>query len=440
MAADRDGHTSSQAWLADHLKRRGLPLVAMTAFIVVSMAYSLWWEPVVDHGHSWIIPGDIWSTFRAAHWVGWGDLGGIYGTDTQLVTFPGIAVLLAPVAMMSGALGLSESIVPVLLPHPTSWLILGPAMLALGSSCVVAFDAVAEELAVGRGLRIALCWMEAAVIFQVVTIWGHPEDTLALALALYAMLAAFRNRWSLAGWLWGAAIVIQPLVLLMFPLAFSRTPRGQRLRVCAYGALPTVVLLAPPLLSSWSATSRVLFHQANFPHLDHATPWLALAPRLSSDSVGAGPGRMLAVLAAIGLGLLAYRRRPSVVGLLWLCALSLGLRCCFESVMVPFYLGPPLALMVVVAAARNRARWLVASFAVAMVAEEWASHRFPEWGYWTPMVILLAVGLACGWPGREALGLTARGRGDTRTDPSVCAGEQPGALPAQPSLEREPTR
>ena len=123
-------------------------------------------------------------------------------------------MLLAPVAMVSGALGLGESIVPVLLAHPTSWLLLGPAMLALGSSCLVAFDAMAEDLGVGRRLRIVLCWMEAVVIFQVVAMWGHPEDMLALALALYALLGAFRARWSLAGWLWGAAIVIQPLVAL----------------------------------------------------------------------------------------------------------------------------------------------------------------------------------------------------------------------------------
>ncbi len=408
----------------------------MATFVVASMAYSLWWEPVLHHVHVWLIPGDVWSTFRAAHWVGWGDLRGVYGRDTQLVTLPGIAVLLAPVAMLSGAFGLSESITPVLLAHPTSWLILGPAVLALGSSCLVAFDAMAEELGVGHRLRVVLCWMEAAVIFQVLTIWGHPEDTLALALALYTLLAAFRGRWSASGWLWGAAVVVQPLVLLMFPLAFSRTPRGQRLRVCLYGAIPTVVLLAPPLLSEWRATSKVILHQANFPKLDHATPWLALAPRLTGNSVGAGPGRMLAVLAAVGLGLVACRRRPSVVGLLWMCALALSLRCAFESVMVSFYLGPPLALIVVVAAARDRTTWLVGSFMTAMVATVVAFHRFSEWGYWTPMVALLAIGLACAWPGREALGLTSSAQRGGVADRSIDEQDRPWEPLAEPSVHR----
>ena len=175
----------------------------MLTFVIVSIVYSLWWNPVVHHSHDWVIPGDIWSTFRAAHWVGWGDIGGIYGGDTQLVTFPGIAVILAPLAMVSGALGLGESHAPIFNSQPTSWLLLGPAILLLGSSCLVALDAMAEELAVTRRRRIVLSFMESVVVFQVVTLWGHPEDMLALALALYALMATFRGRWSLSGWLWG---------------------------------------------------------------------------------------------------------------------------------------------------------------------------------------------------------------------------------------------
>ena len=217
---------------------------------------------------------------------------GIYGADTQLVTFPGIAVLLAPVAMVSAALGLGESAAPIFNSQPTSWLLLGPAILLLGSTCLMAFDAIAEELGVGRLRRIVLSLMEAVVIFQVVALWGHPEDMLALTFALYALLAMSRGRWSLSGWLWGAAIVLQPLVVLMFPLAFARTPMRHRFRLCLYGALPSLVLLSAPLVTQWHQTSAVLFHQANARYLDHATPWIALSPTLSRTTVGAGPGRL----------------------------------------------------------------------------------------------------------------------------------------------------
>ncbi len=376
----------------------------MVVFTVVSMVYSFRWNAVVHHTGSWVIPGDIWSTFRAAHWVGWGDLGSVYGRDTQLVTFPGIAVLLAPVAMVSGGLGLSESIDPIFLSQPTSWLLLGPAILLLGSSCLVGLDAMAEELGAGRPHRIALCWAEAAVIFQVLAIWGHPEDLLALSLALYALLATFRGRWSLTGWLWGLAIVVQPLVFLMFPLGLSFTRRGQRIKVCLLGAVPTIVLVGTPLLANWRSTSNVLLHQANFPTIDHATPWVALAPHLTRVSVGAGPGRMIAVVAALGLGIYSARRRPSLLGLLWLCALALSLRCFFESVMVSFYLGPPLAAIVMVASSLNRWPRMVGAWLTAMIATVLAFHHFSDWGYWVPMVVLLAVGLALAWPGRGAFG------------------------------------
>ncbi len=393
------------SWLVDHLKRRRWPLAVMVAFIMVSMVYSLWWSPVVHHSHDWVVPGDIWSTFRAAHWVGWGNIGGVYGVDTQLVTFPGIAVLLAPVAMISGALGMGESHAPIFNSQPTSWLLLGPAILLLGSTCLMAFDAMAEELGVNGPRRIVLSVMEAVVIFQVVTMWGHPEDLLALTFSLYALLAMFRGRWSLSGWLWGAALATQPLVILMFPLAFVRTPTRHRLRLCLYGALPSVVLLSAPLVTQWHQTSAVLLHQANARYLDHATPWIVLSPTLSRTTVGAGPVRMIAVFVAILVGYMAYRRPPSKLGLLWLCALALSLRCFFESVMNPFYLGPPLALIVLTAATCVSWKRLVGAWVIAVVATVFAFHRFSEWGYWLPMVAFLAIGLACAWPGRADVGI-----------------------------------
>jgi hypothetical protein len=392
------------------------------ALVAVTMGYSFFWFPAVHHTQIWITPGDVWSTFRAAHWVGWGNIGGVYGGDTQLVTFPGIAVLLAPVAMISGGLGLTESISPIFLNHPTAWLVLGPAIALLGGTCLFGVDAMAEQLGVGRRRRFLLCCMEAAVIFQVIAIWGHPEDVVALGLALYALLASLNARWLLCGLLWGAAIAVQPLVILMFPLAFSRLPKGHRLEAVLLAATPSVLLLSAPLATEWRQTSRVFLHQANFQFLDHATPWIALSPHLTRVSVGAGPGRMLAVGAAIGLGLWAVKFRPSPVGLVWLCALALSLRCFFESVMVPFYLGPPLALIVLAAALQSSWIRLLGSWTLAMVATAFSFHRFSEWGYWVPLVALLAAGLAAGWPGLGEMGIKKVVRdGD---DTSLAAGHR----------------
>jgi hypothetical protein len=417
-------------WLQNHISRRKWPLVAMVAFTVVSMLYSLRWNPVVHGTQSWVIPGDIWSTFRAAHWVGWGDLGGVYGDGTHLVTFPGIAVLLAPVAMLSGTFGLSESIDPIFLSQPTAWLLLGPVMLLLGSSCLVALDAMAEALGARHSHRVALCWAECCVIFQVLAMWGHPEDLVALSLALYAILATLKGNWSLSGWLWGGAVVFQPLAVLMLPLCLSRIARGRRVKVCAIAVLPTCVLVGVPLLASWHTTSSVLLHQPNFPTVDFPTPWMALAPHLSRTTVAAGPGRMIAVGGAVGLGLYAAWRRPTALGLLWLCALALSLRCAFESVMVPFYLGPPLAAILLVAASLNSGRRLVGAWAVAMIATVLAFQHWSAWLYWTPIVALLASGLALAWPGQDAFRVTRTGQADSSGSMAGTTSEYLHTLPA----------
>ena len=391
--------------VVSRIRGRAVPLMVMMVFVAVGMAYSLWWSPVVHGSHAWVTPGDIWSTWRAAHWVGWGALGDVYGQDTQLVTFPGIAVLLAPFAMLSSHLGLSDSIDPLFLRTPSAWLVLGPASMVLGSSCLFALDAVAEELGASSRRRIALCWVEATLMFQVLVIWGHPEDLLSLGLALYAFLAMARGRWTLTGCLWGAAIVVQPLVLLLFPLQFVQLPKGARLRVCVLSVLPSAVFVGTPLLSNWTQTSGVLFHQANWPNIDYPTPWIALAPRLSSTSVGAGPGRMLALLVAVGLGYMAWRLKPSMIGLVWLGAVALSGRCFFESVMTPFYVGPPLVAIVLASSLRPGWLRMTGASVIALEATVLAFQHFSEWGYWLPMVALLSSGLFCAWPGRTAVGL-----------------------------------
>jgi len=39
-----------------------------------------------------------------------------------------------------------------------------------------------------------------------------------------------------------------------------------------------------------------------------------------------------------------------------------------------------------------------------VVATLFSFHHLGEWAYWLPLMAMLAVGLACGWPGRDAFG------------------------------------
>ena len=273
---------------------------------------------------------DIWGAYRSAHMIGWGALGNVYGAGTRLITFPGIPLLLSPLALITGALGMSESF-PFVLAHPSAWLVLGPYEILISSSALFACDALAEHLGVPRGRRAALCLAEGAFLFNVSVCWGHPEDALALALALYALVFAFDGRWTGAGWLFGAAVATQPLVLLMLPVLLALAGRSRVTGLLARAIVPAGALLAVPLAAEFHATAHALVDQPNFPRIDHVTPWTPLAPPLGGSgnnlAVAAGPGRILAMALAGVLGWRARRWRDRPDAVVLAVGAVLALRC-----------------------------------------------------------------------------------------------------------------
>ncbi len=110
--------------LGDLLARRKWPLTLSAGMFSLGMLYMLFWNHVVSHGHYWTASGDLWGIWRAAHYVGWGYVGGVYDTSTGFNALPGMPVLLAPVAMLSGMLHLTESFPPWVVQHPSALLLL----------------------------------------------------------------------------------------------------------------------------------------------------------------------------------------------------------------------------------------------------------------------------------------------------------------------------
>jgi hypothetical protein len=384
------------------LRRRSWPIAITVVSVVTGMAYCLAWAPLVRHLHYWVVPADIWTAFRSAHFVGWGDLGGVYAGGTGLVTFPGILLPLAPLAMLSGALGLSESF-PYTLNHPTAWLLLGPYEILISCSALFACDALAERLGVSQGRRRLLCVAQGIVLWNVSVVWGHPEDALAVALAVYALVLAFDGRWSGTGWLFGAAIATQPVVVLMLPVMLALAGRKRTLALLVRFTLPSVLLLAAPLAAEFHATAHALIDQPNFPNIDHRTPWTSLAPRLGGTGeafkVAAGPGRLVAFALACALGWWArrWRSRPEMIVLA--VTFSLALRCFTESVMVAFYVWPVLAVGLVVAMRGSRGRW-VGGAAAAIAVTVCSDFRLSEWAWWGIVTGGLVVLLVTGIPSR----------------------------------------
>jgi hypothetical protein len=396
----------------------------MIALLVGGMAYTLFWLPVVHHISAWNTPPDLWGTFRDAHYIIWDGEGQVYNGNTNFVTFPGIAVLLSPIAEIQQAFHLSESF-PVYLYKPTAWYVLGPIDMLCGGILLFPLDAIARRLSLTNGRRALATFFGAVLIFPVVVFWGHPEDTLALALGLFALLAAYDRKWLHSAAFFALAVIFQPLILLIVPIALAYAPVKKWPVFATVTATPTVLLLIPPLIQEWKPTIYAIFKQPNFPTIDHATPWLALAPvlthsrwvsaytlhystsahkvvwapvrEMAGETVAAGPGRTIALVLACLVGVWVARRKPPLAEVMWWIAFALALRCLFESVMDPYYVVPSLVIVVVVAFGVGRVRFLLTLLAVAVCTKTSYWHT-GEWKYYLFVSGSLLAALAFSWP------------------------------------------
>ena len=197
--------SSTMAWFA----RRKWPLLVAALFFITGIAFTFWWCPVVDHLHQWIDSEDLWDTYRAAQWVGWGNEGAVYQHGIYSIVFPGIDVVLAPVAIVSTHYRLIDPY-PYFIRYPSALPLLMPYVLAISVPALLVFDYLAEFLDVVPRRRILLCWMQGALLWPLVVMWGHPEEAIALAFIVLSMVSAFSERWTRAGWYLGFGVAFQP--------------------------------------------------------------------------------------------------------------------------------------------------------------------------------------------------------------------------------------
>ena len=339
---------------ADHLRararalisRRKWPLVTTAVMVALGMVFMFYWNPLVHHIQLWAVGDDLWGMYRGAQYVSWGSIGQIYTPSDGIVTFPGMPILLAPAAVLAAKLHLSATF-GVVLAKPTAALVLQPLEVLLSSTVVFAADALAEHLHVGSRRRIALCLVVGVIAWPTGAYWGHAEDALALALALYALRAALTGKWVKCGWLLGVGVVVQPLVALLIPLLVGASPGGRRLALAARSLALSVVLVGLAFVGDMSDTYRALIKQPTPPALNHATPWVALAPHIpvmlgqsaapASTRIGtyvlwnsphgvdvfvsAGPGRLIYVVLALLVGAYVWRH-PQVARRAWYGLLS----------------------------------------------------------------------------------------------------------------------
>jgi hypothetical protein len=413
------------------LRLQTVPIIVSVAYVALGLAYFFRWGPVAEHIPSlWLGPGDLRITYFASSQVAHGQFGAIYNRNLDFVEFPGILIVLAPLGALSNvfhttllAVTKTQSVsvpfslhyvIPFLNPqefqvggkvyvsHPQWVVAVDPYVLLLSCMALFACDALARRLQVSRQRRAVITVLVAVLLWSVTVVYGHPEDAIAIALAVYALISAMDGRFTKAGWIFGAAVAFQPLVLLMVPVLIAMAGLRKGIALGIRSVLPSAVLLSVPLIANFSATFRELVDQPSFPNVNHATPWTALATRLSghgsSLTVAAGPVRLLAIPVAIGLGIWVARRRwlerPELLA--FACAVALALRTYTESVLVAYYLVGAVAIGVVVAARCSRWRFGIAvciAIAITILAQLRLGW-FPWWmiqvGGLTGLLVLVA--------------------------------------------------
>ena len=397
--------------MGDRIKRRIFPLLASLGLLLVGM-FTTTLGPTWSGKAEWALPYDLWGTLIATVRLVHGNVGGLYTQPTGLVSLPGTAVILLPCAAVIAASGLSLQIPGPHNLHPPVWLVAGPYEIAISCVTLFAADALAEQLGVTKWKRGMLAVASAVALWNVSARWGHPEDAVAVGLLLYAVLALGRSRTALAGWLAGAAVCVQPLVLLALPMLLAPLPWRRMPAFLVRSALPSAVLLGVAALANWHATYSSVTSQPNSPVINHPTIWTSLAPHMSNTNVAAGPARLATIVLACCCAL-AVRRRwlaqaaeseggawpPSLLAdVLWWVALALALRSFFEPVMVSYYPWPVLAVALIPAATLG---WLRLGAASVLAGGLTALAQGPShsvWIWWLPLVIGLACMLALSRP------------------------------------------
>lgn len=389
---------------APWFRRRLFPLLATVGLIVFGVASTTWWGPSLLGKAGWSLPDDLWATLAAAQRLMHGDLAGLYTPPTRLVTFPGAAVILVPVVAIIDAGRLSLQAQNAHNLHPGVWLVAGPYEIALSGVALFAADAIAERLGADRAKRAVLAGASAVALWSVSVRWGHPEDAVAVGLLMYAILALSEARTARSAWLLGAAVAIQPLVLLALPVVAMVVEPRRLAGFLTRAAIPAVVTLGAAAAANWTATVHAVTSQPNWVTVDQATPWAAVAPHTGTgQAVAAGPARVLAILVACGCALAAGRRWRAARGaprwstqtlqeVLWWAAVALALRSVFEPVMVAYYLWPPLAVALA-AASRSWSHLIPASVAAAVLTLVSQLTWLGPWSWWAPMVAGLALTL-----------------------------------------------
>lgn len=376
----------------------------------------------------WQIAVDVWVPMQPAAYVANGAFPYLYEVNRFFVAMPLLPVVLAPVAAVGQHLNLTES-VPVPLPRPTLWWVLGPYGMASGIAVLYGARRLAVALGVRRRLLVLQTGVAAVGLVTLDLLWGHYEDVLALAFLLVGAALAIRGRFVRAALLLGVAIGFKQWAVLALPCFIGFAPAGTRLRATLAAVAVPGFLGAIVLAADWPAASKALFDAQVFPAAGgHLALWVGAHARAVSGT----PGRALAVAAAALLGW-RLRNRADPGRFVGSLALALLTRLLFEPLVLAYYLCPGLVVLIVAELYRTGRMWR--STLLGLLAL-WLFPLHPAPALWWAAELLVCS--AAAWPAlREVFGRPApAGLPASASAPRTASTAGPAARATAPTARR----
>jgi hypothetical protein len=291
---------------------------------------------------------------------------------------------IAPWYVHSGALG------PTIRVGYVSWLALMVGVIAMLRAC-------------GRGRRgwepatLVLLACAPPVLLPLQELF-HPEDLLAVGIAMGAIACARSGQWVWTGALLGLAFITQQFTLLVAAPLIVLAPRGDRAK--AIGAsFVTVMFVLAPMFALTSGRLLKAMSGSGAPGVGGTT---VLAEAHLSGIALLFVSRALPIALAMGLAWWAAEKLGSSAlepaPLMSLMAASMLLRLLFEVSLFGYYFMAASVFLIVLDVVRRRFRWtLVSWIASVTVAFDpiWGDHltafALPIW-LW--QLILVPVGVA----------------------------------------------
>ncbi len=316
--------------------------------VVAGMVYSIWLAPAAAHTSCWWLNREAWFPLQTARYVANGAYPFLYEAQRDWVAGPLLPVLLAPVSAIGDHfLLLGSAEYPTC--HPTLWLFFGPVGLATTIPFLHASRALAWEVRPPEGGRSPkVVWVQVAmtlaIVPNVIIVWSHFEDPLALACLLLSIREGLRRRWARSAVYMGLGIGFKQWCVLGLILLLVLVDREQRRRWLTIALGIPLFLYGIPLAADPRSAIPALFGAKAWLVKGHAALWEDVGKRV----VAGTPFRGLIILVVVALTW-RFSRDPSWQGLLAALGLSFIANVFLEPTTFAYYVCPAFAFLILVA-------------------------------------------------------------------------------------------